>query len=394
MKNGYKRLLILFFLIFAFFTGFSYIEHIYDVIPDELYVYSNKDTIVDLDVPVTAVIKETNQTIDFSKPVTFQAKEKADYSLEYKLFNLISLPSGKLSVLSENSVYACGIPIGLYIKTAGIFVAETAQFNDINGNVCSPSSGILASGDYITDIDGTSISRKNQVTEILNNCHGETMCIGFIRNSVYETAQITPAADENGQYKLGIWVKDDSQGIGTLTYIDKNGNYGALGHGMSDTSTGRLLNIDNGFLYKTNIMSITKGTQNVPGEYIGTIDYSSTNRIGFIRANTERGIFGTISELKCEQFVNVYNLKSYEIGFNREIHKGSAYILVYLNDELNLYDIEITDLSYKNEKNITFECTSDSLLEITNGIVQGMSGSPIIQDGKIVGAVTHVCVNL
>ncbi len=393
MKARHSKLLILFFLTFSLSTSLIYIWHISQSLPEELYIYSNKDTVVNLDIPVTAVIKETNQTIDFSKPVTFQAKEKADYSLEYKLFNLISLPSGKLSVLEENSLYAGGFPVGLYIKTHGVFVADTAEFTDEFGQICSPSKNYLSGGDYIVDINGISISQKAQIAELLKCCDGNEQCIGFFRDGVYETVTIKPVKNENSEYKLGIWVKDDAQGIGTITYIDKNGNYGALGHGMSDSSTNKLLGISNGFLYRTNIISITQGHENTPGEYIGTIDYSYNNQLGLINSNTKYGIFGTIPASKCDNLIKQYDLKAYEIGFKREIHKGTAYISVYLDGQLKLYDINIEDIAYRDEKNITFRCTSGELLDITNGIVQGMSGCPIIQDDKIVGAVTHVFVN-
>lgn len=393
MKTRHKRLLILFFIILPCVCIPSYIKHIYSLVPQQLYVYCDRQTVVELNIPVTAVIRETSISIDFSKPVTFQADRSADYSLEYKLFNLISLPSGKLSVLDDDTVYAGGFPIGLYVRTDGVLVAGTAEFKDEYGNACSPCSGILESGDYIVDIDGTPVTKKKQIAGILEASAGGKISIGFMRGGEYQTAAVTPQSAQDGGYKLGIWVKDDAQGIGTVTYIDKNGNFGALGHGINDTATGTTLQVDGGFLYYTNILSISKGTDGVPGEYVGTIDYASANQLGLIRENTEYGVFGTILPLKCERLIEEFGLKSYELGFGYQMHKGDASILVYLDGSLSEYAISIEEVTYRDTKNITFKCTSPELLDVTNGIVQGMSGSPIIQDGKLVGAVTHVFVN-
>ncbi len=393
MKARHRILLILFFVLFTAGCMSAYTWRILRTLPDELYIYNNKETTIELDIPVTAVIKETNQTVDFSKPVTFQAKDTADYSLEYKLFNLISLPSGKLSVLEENYMYAGGFAAGMYIKTDGVLVVDIAQFTDSFGNVCSPSMNLLTGGDYIISINGTEVTRKSEIAKILENSDGTPLLVEYNHEDVTMVTQITPVMNEAGEYKLGIWVKDDDQGIGTITYIDKNGNFGALGHGMSDSSTGELLDISNGFLYKTSILSITKSHDDTPGEYVGVIDYSSSNRLGLISANKKCGIFGTLPASKCEELIEKFGLSAYEIGFKREVCRGSAQILLYIDDELMEYEIEIEEISHRDEKNITFKITSEKLIEQTNGIVRGMSGAPIIQNGKIIGAVTHVFVN-
>ena len=228
MKTRHRNLLILFFIALPFLMTLLYIYNIYSDIPKEIYVYSNRDTVINLDIPVTAVIRETSQTVNFSRPVTIQAKQTGNYSLEYKLFNLISLPSGKLSVLDSGNLYAGGFPVGFYLKTDGVLVADTAQFTDYYGNQVSPSCDSLLCGDYIVDINGESLSEKKKVADIIDKSQGETLNIGIIRNEQYETVSITPVMDSDGKFKLGIWVKDDSQGIGTVTYIDKDGNYGAL----------------------------------------------------------------------------------------------------------------------------------------------------------------------
>jgi stage IV sporulation protein B len=200
---------------------------------------------------------------------------------------------------------------------------------------------------------------------------------------------IQPVLDESGEYKIGLWVKDDAQGIGTLTFIDSNQCFGALGHGISDETTSSLLNIENGLLYKTKIVSIIKGSNGKPGELVGTIDYSGTEKLGRIIENSSCGIYGKLDK----DLTKTYNLELMEVGVSSLVHKGTAFIRMYQGNEYKDYEIELTNISYNGQKNLTFCVKSEELLNLTNGIVQGMSGCPIIQDNNVIGAVTHVLVD-
>ena len=191
------------------------------------------------------------------------------------------------------------------------------------------------------------------------------------------------------EYKLGIWVRDNTQGIGTMTYMEQDGTFGALGHGISDTDTGQLLDVSGGELYQAQILSIMKGAKGTPGELSGYIEYQDSKKLGQIVKNTEEGIFGKISDPKQ------WPVMQAEVGYKQEVEVGDAEIVTDLGEGAKTYKIQITDI-YKEraDTNKAFEIqvTDSRLLEKTGGIVQGMSGSPVLQNGKIIGAVTHVFV--
>ena len=198
----------------------------------------------------------------------------------------------------------------------------------------------------------------------------------------------SPVLTDDGTYKLGIWVRDNIQGIGTLTYVDEQGNFGALGHGISDIDTGDMLTLKWGELYNAQILSIVKGTDGNPGELQGVIRYDESEKIGTILDNQSMGIYGTLDN-GCGQGVRL------PVGYKQEMQEGPATILACVDGEVQEYSIEITaiDMNKKDtNKSFTIKVTDPRLLELTGGIVQGMSGSPVIQNGKLVGAVTHVFV--
>ena len=193
---------------------------------------------------------------------------------------------------------------------------------------------------------------------------------------------------------MGIWIRDNAQGVGTLTFVDENGNFGALGHGITDSDTGELMELGRGSLYGTKIVAVRKGTDGVPGELTGMIEYDDANVIGEITKNTPYGIFGRLDLEKVRE--NGIALETQEIGFKQDIQLGPATMISSVNEEMHEYSIEITAIHMGNDggnKGLELLVTDEELLNLTGGIVQGMSGSPIIQNGKVVGAVTHVLVN-
>ncbi|MDE6421556.1 MAG: SpoIVB peptidase, partial [Lachnospiraceae bacterium] len=203
---------------------------------------------------------------------------------------------------------------------------------------------------------------------------------------------VRPVRKQDREYKIGIWIKDSAQGIGTLTYVDADGEFGALGHGVSDSDIGVMLELGEGALYRTDIIGITKGKRGVPGELTGIIRYTDSNRLGTVTENTSAGIHGEVNAKLMEQIDST----PVEIGLKQDVSVGPAQIYCNIDGTAKYYDIEIIGLDYDSQnvnKGITIQVTDRRLIALTGGIVQGMSGSPIIQNGRLVGAVTHVLVN-
>lgn len=197
---------------------------------------------------------------------------------------------------------------------------------------------------------------------------------------------------EDGSVKIGVWVREDTQGIGTLTFVGKDGKFAALGHGITDADTGVLMQIKSGKLYNTEIINIVKGTSGTPGEIMGMILASNSQIIGKIRKNTPLGISGKVSKVFADK---ISERESFPVGLRQDIKKGPATIFCQLGEKIEEYNINIEDINRgsTDNKGLVLKITDKRLLEKTGGIIQGMSGAPIIQNGKIIGAVTHVFVN-
>lgn len=362
-------------------------------IPDNIIIRENNEKIIDFNIPFTGEIvssgsNENVKALNLNKPIVFKTGEEGSYQLKIKLFGVISYKNVNIDVISSKSVYACGNTIGIYLKSDGILVVDTGSFVSA-GREVSPSREIIRSGDYITAVNGNAVNSKNQLIDIVEKNRDNPVILTIRRNSSSFDVKITPAVDETGKYKLGLWVKDDCQGIGTLTYIDENGRFGALGHGICDADTGTIVEISGGMLYQAKVLSVIKGKSGTPGEYVGTIDYSENNILGFIESNGNLGIYG-VSNGSVDKDAYVV-----EAGYKYDAKKGPAVMRTSLNGTIEEFEIEILELDYSdnNNKGIVFKVTDEALLQQTNGIVQGQSGSPIIQDGKLIGAVTHVFVN-
>ena len=275
-----------------------------------------------------------------------------------------------------------GENIGIELKADGVMVVG---FYKVNDEYIAQQAG-LEIGDMITAIDNQEINSIYDLTNKIKTSDGN-INIEFNRNNTTKSIDLQLTKDSNNNYKTGIYVKDSITGIGTLTYIDPNTKlFGALGHEITDSRTGKMLVISGGSIYESTVTDIEPSSNGVPGEKNAQINLEGTQ--GTIYENTIKGIFGTYTD-------EIDNSKLYKVAKPEDIKEGKAEILTVLNDDIiEKYEIEITNISTNQEtKNISFKITDEALLEKTNGIVQGMSGSPIIQGEYIIGAVTHVVVD-
>ena len=292
---------------------------------------------------------------------------------------------------SENLLIPGGMPIGIYMATDGVMVLGTDEIKSSDGSSTSPAKHLVKDGDYIVGIDEEEVENKQELIEVMQNLSKKTVILHLRRKMEYINVKIHPAKDEEGKYKLGIWVRDNVQGLGTITFLNANSEFGALGHGIHDVDTSELLEISEGTLYETSIQNIKKGQNGSPGGMEGIIVYNHYNVLGSITSNTETGIYG-----KIDRVDKVFkNQEAYPAASKEEIKTGKAYIRCAVSGEVKDYEIQITKIDLhpgEVNKGIEIRVTDEELLRITGGIVQGMSGSPILQDGKIVGAVTHVFV--
>jgi stage IV sporulation protein B len=311
--------------------------------------------------------------------------------MDLKLFGWINFKQVSVDVIETRELIPCGSPIGIYVETDGILVLGSGRITGIDGLNYEPTRDKLKSGDYILAINGVRVERKDDFIDLIQGCEGKDINLLVRRNNDEMSIRVSPVKTASGSYKIGAWIRDNTQGIGTLTFISTDGQFGALGHGITDIDTGLLMDVKLGSIYTAEIMSIIKGKEGEPGELIGMIRQSDKYRIGSITNNTYQGIFGKIGY----EYDEGLDMEPLDIGLKQEVMKGKAYIRCNVDNKITDYEINIesVDISNSNHsKGIVIRITDQRLLELTGGIVQGMSGSPIIQNNKIIGAVTHVFI--
>lgn len=350
-----------------------------------------KGELVSVSESGTSNIPKDAVEIDLSRTVTLKNIEDTAYRMQVKLFGIVPFKQVDIQVMEAQELIPVGTPIGIYVKTDGVLVVGTGTFQGEDGAEHSPSKYRLKSGDYIHAINGIYVDQKDDFIQKVRESSGKEVVLTVERNGEQMDIVVTPVKDALGEYKIGAWVRDNAQGIGTMTYMDKNGNFGALGHGITDVDTSTLMNMEDGTLYETDIVEIKKGTIGTPGEMTGMIVYSDDRILGDITQNSARGIFGVCNE----KALTMACREPLPIGFKQEIELGDAQVLCTVDGSTKYYDIQITALHLDHDnvnRGIELKVTDPELLSVTGGIVQGMSGSPIVQNGKFIGAVTHVLV--
>ncbi|MDO5389924.1 MAG: SpoIVB peptidase [Eubacteriales bacterium] len=350
-----------------------------DSIPDEIRITEDNDE------ELPAIFSNPLITWEDSIPASGGRK----YTISCRLLNTVFLKNVHVEVMGHRWVRVSGSAVGIYMETEGILIVDTEEIKGEDGIYYEPAENLVQPGDYITAFNQKKIATKRELIEAIQNCDGNQVQLSLVRDGKELQFSVNPVKCGAGDYKLGIWVRDDTQGIGTLTYVEPDGSFGALGHGISDVDTGNLLRIKEGTLYETEILGINKGSKGTPGELSGLIRYDDSRILGSIQSNTENGIFGNIA------YAQKLALRNMEVGYKQEIKTGPASVLCAVDGQVEEYHIEITDIDMNHKdsnKSFTVKVTDERLLKKTGGIVQGMSGSPVIQNGKFVGAITHVFV--
>ena len=291
----------------------------------------------------------------------------------------------------SGTVLLGGMPVGIYMETDGVMVLNTEEIEGIDGKEYEPAANLVRSGDYITAVDHREITGKRELLEAVERISGERVILTVRRGDETMDIRINPVEYAPDEYRLGIWVRDNVQGLGTVTFLTEQSRFGALGHGIHDTDTSVLMSISDGTVYRTSIQDIIRGADGSPGSMEGIIVYNNYNVLGTIDKNTEAGIYGTIDRID-ELFEEQIPI---ETAGKDEIVEGPASIRCFIDNELKEYEIQVTEIDMSGSeinKGLVIQVTDPELLEKTGGIIQGMSGSPIIQNGKLIGAVTHVFV--
>lgn len=368
-------------LLAIFWLGYKYLDR---KIPDEIQISRDSGESTE---DVTEVLSAP--LVTFEKAVT--VSQDGGYILPCRLLGYIPFKEVKVTPVDEQEIYVSGSTIGIYMETEGVLVIDTGEIEDQNGEMKEPAKNLVRQGDYIVSFNGEKISTKRELINDIAGLDGEEVTLEVKREGESVPVSVTPVKDTKGDYKLGIWVRDDTQGIGTLTYVDQNGRYGALGHGISDIDTAQLLNIRNGALYKAQILAINKGSKGNPGELAGFIRYDDRNILGSIEINSKNGIYGQFYK-GAEDGIT---LKKMPVAYKQDVKTGEASVLCNVDGEVREYQAEIKRIDLNHEdtnKSFVIQITDEKLLKKTGGIVQGLSGSPVLQNGKMVGAITHVFV--
>lgn len=409
----FRRILIVLLIFFIIEGIIMYGQELKKSIPDKINIQLHEEekvyglsffsaSVEKEDIQAVSVnhepLKKDKINLNYGEEFTIASDTSGTATITYRLFGIFDWKKTQVNFRERPKVVPLGSTVGIDIKTDGILVLGTGKIQDESGRYVEPAANIIRSGDYIKKINDKSISDIEDFLREMDYADDEIILTVY-RNGENIQLKLPTVIDYSGKRKAGIWVRDSTQGIGTLTYVTKEGNFGALGHSITDIDTGLPMKLDSGQLYPVKVVDIHKGEDGTPGELCGTLYRSKEKQLGSIGSNTDVGIYGRIDS----KYIDFPSEQYYEIGFKQEVKTGKAHILCQLKDSSQkeitqgeLYEIEILKLDYNSSsknKGMIIRITDEKLLEQTNGIVQGMSGSPIIQDGRIIGAVTHVFIN-
>ena len=359
-------------------------------LPDTLVIFKGENikfnTLYGLNISLKDKNYEAMLTSSSIGEQTFNEKGKT--TLTASLFN-INIKDIEVNILDKAYVVPIGKITGIKLYTKGVLVVGMSE---IEGKKPYEGSDIQE-GDIITNRNEREIQNTTELIECINQSNGEVLHITYLDNGEIKNSSITPVKNENGTYQIGLWVRDSAAGIGTVSFYEpETGNFVALGHGITDIDTSEIIDISSGELVNTKILSVVKGKSGTPGKIQGALD--NQRSIGTIYKNTRLGIYGKVTN-KANLLANYKD--AIQVATRDEIKLGKAFILCSVDDseKIEEYEIEIEKKFVNNNydnKSMLIKVTDERLIEKTGGIVQGMSGSPIVQNGKFIGAVTHVIV--
>lgn len=384
----------IFFLIVLFTIFFAYITNI-EKIPENITLYQDEE----YEIGYLKGIEIDGDNIEkknsfFNKLVTIKANILGDLKLNLSALGFFN-KTITVSVLPKVEVIPGGDCIGVKLYSKGVLIIGESKIQGVDGNFYKAyEEGTFKAGDILLKINNYEIENSNEVETIIENIKDKEVTITYERDGEEKTQNITPIkCIDDGKYKIGLWIRDGAMGVGTLTfYSPEYSKFAALGHGISDEDSKSLIKLENGSIYGANVLSVNKGRSEAPGEIKGYLD--DGEEIGTITVNSNNGIYGDINEYNT----NIITRERIPVASRNEIEVGPATIqcTVDQSQEIKSYDIEIVKISNSvsnDSKGMIIKVTDEDLISKTGGIVQGMSGSPIIQKGKLVGAVTHVYVS-
>lgn len=348
-------------------------------------------------------IKEVNEKDVFSPVINLELPKNINVTansdvtsttLNVKLFNLFTIKKLNVNLLTDTDVFVGGETVGFNLFSEGVICVGNNAVITENGSQIPAKESEIEDGDAIIKIENINIETINDVDRIINlpSIAGKDLTLTIKRNGKEFETNIKPVYDLLSQkYKLGLWVRNNTSGVGTLTYVKKsNYRFGAVGHPIVDASLGDNFEVSNGNIYKCRLLGIKKGEKNNPGEIRSSINLGD-NSLGVADTNCKYGVYGNILNKSILDATRTASL-----GGRLYVELGDAQIYCSIDGKVKAYDIKIIKANKQNtadDKSMTIKVTDKELLEKAGGIIQGMSGSPIVQNGKIVGAVTHVFLN-
>ncbi len=335
-------------------------------LPQTLFTHSGEDITLRAPFPVVAKQQQGEATLN--------------------LFGCIPISTANVQCSNPPELVVGGSPFGIKLLAKGVMVVGISKVQTQNGSCCPADEAGLHLGDIITAVNNTPVSTNSALHTLVTKTKGGSVTLTVEHNGKAKTVELTPALSEEGVYRIGLWVRDSTAGLGTLTFCEpQTGIYGGLGHGVCDADTGELVPMSSGEIVYANVNGTRKGVAGTPGELKGTL--ISNAPLGTLRVNCHHGVFGILeTPLQGETL---------PLGYKQEVDEGEALLYSSVNGNQKAYSckIEKVNVSDRTTQNMVIKITDPSLISQTGGIVQGMSGSPIVQKGKLVGAVTHVFVN-